>query len=368
MSAAKRYYVYGAIAVLFVAVTAIGLVRGNADVKAAASSSKPVLSVTSTAALELEWPLQVNASGTIVAWQEAIIGAETGGLRITALYVDVGSRVKRGQLLAELSRDAAQADLRRYQASLASAKASLGQARANAERARLVKDSGAISEQQINEYLAGEETAQAAVELAEAQLSVQKVTLEQTRIVAVDDGLITARSALLGQVVSSGSELFRLQRQGRLEWQAEVDAKQLAIVKPGARAELSLPSGKRLAGSVRLVAPTLSTTTGRANVLVSLPDAAAGVSAGMFASGRVEAEGLRVLAVPESAVVLRDGHSYVFEVGSDSKVIRRAVTTGQHRDGLVEVSSGLAAQASLVASGGAFLADGDLVSVGKVGK
>jgi RND family efflux transporter MFP subunit len=321
-----------------------------------------VLSVTETRPEQKQWPVELPASGTIVAWQEAVIGAETGDLRITALYADVGDWVKRGQVLAELSRDIVQAEVRRYEASLASAKASLSKAMADADRARLVKGSGAISEQQINEYLVAEKTARANVDLAEAQLAEQNLKLSQTRIVAVDDGSITSRSALLGQVVNSGAELFRLQRQGRLEWQAEVDAKQLAMIRAGAKAEINLPSGEVLQGSVRLASPTLSTSTSRANVFVSLPkDSAA--KAGMFASGRIESGVKTVLAVPESAVVLRDGHNYVFEIGSGSKAIRRKVNVGVHRDGLVEITSGLGQQVRVVKSGGAFLSDGSLVNV-----
>jgi RND family efflux transporter MFP subunit len=324
-------------------------------------AAKSVLSVTTMLPEQKKWPAQLAASGSIVAWQEAVIGAETGGLRITALYADVGSRVKRGELLAELARESVQAEVRRYQAALASARASLAQARANADRARQVRGSGAISEQQVNDYLATELTAKAAVDLAEAQLASQKVTLSQTRIVAVDDGIVTSRSALLGQVVSAGTELFRLQRQGRLEWQAEVDAQQLGQVRQGASSQITLPSGQQARGAVRLAAPTLSTSTSRANVFVTLP-AGSGAKAGMFASGQIEAGMQQVLAVPESALVLRDGRSYLFEAGRDGKVVRRTVSTGMHRDGLVALLSGLSADARVVKSGGAFLADGDLVT------
>jgi RND family efflux transporter MFP subunit len=353
--------------VVFVAITVIGLQHRQAHTQSKTTGSQAVLSVTAILPQQEEWPVQLAASGSIVAWKEAIISAETAGLRITALHADVGDRVKRGQLLVELARDSVQAEVRRYEASLASAKASLTQAKANADRARLVRGSGAISDQQINEYLSDEQTAQANVDLAEAQLVVQKVTLSQTRIIAVDDGLITSRNALLGQVVSAGTELFRLQRQDRLEWLGEVDAGQMVMIKLGAKTEVRLPSGKILQGSVRLVAPTLSTTTSRANVFVSLPgDSAA--KAGMFASGRIEAGRKKVLTVPESAVVQRDGRSYVFEIGGDNKVIRRIVTTGLHRDSLVEIASGLHAQARVISSGGTFLADGDLVNVVKESK
>jgi RND family efflux transporter MFP subunit len=362
-STTRTILIVGAV-VFAVVIAVIVLKQKPAQSQTANTTSKAVLEVTEATPQQKQWPVQLTASGSIVAWKEAIIGAETGGLRITALNADVGSRVKRGQVLAELARDSVQADVRRYEAALASAKASLAQAKATANRARLVKGTGAVSDQQISEYLATEQTADASVGQAEAQLAAQKVTLAQTRILAVDDGLITARSALLGQVVSSGTELFRLQRQGRLEWQAEVDARQLSMIKPGLRAEVTLPSGKMLQGSVRLVAPTLSTSTSRANVLVSLP-ADNVANAGMFASGRILAGQKMVLAVPESAVVLRDGNSYIFEIGTGSKVIRRTVSTGQHRDGLVEIASGLNARARVVDSGGGFLADGDLVTVGK---
>lgn len=338
------------------------LLRKPAQTEPTTKSDNAVLSVTETRPEQKQWPVELPASGTIVAWQEAVIGAETGGLRITALYADVGDRVNRGQVLAELSRDTVLAEVRRYEASLASAKASLSKAMVDADRARLVKGSGAISEQQVNEYLVAEETARANVDLAEAQLAEQKVTLSQTRIVAVDDGLITSRSALLGQVVSSGAELFRLQRQGRLEWQAEVDAKQLTMIRDGAKATINLPSGEVLHGAVRLASPTLSTSTSRANVFVSLPKGSV-AKAGMFVNGRIEAGIKTALAVPESAVVLRDGHSYVFEIGPGSKAVRHEVNVGVHRDGLVEIGGGLSGQVRVVRSGGAFLSDGSLVKV-----
>lgn len=359
----KKVIIFAAALVSVGALAGIGI-KSTAARTDQPRASKAVLSVTTTLPEPKNWPVQLNANGSVVAWQEAIISAETGGLRITGLHADVGSRVKRGQLLAELSRDSVQADVRRYEAALASARASLAQAKANADRARQVRGSGAISEQQVNEYLATEQTAKASVEQAEAQLAAQKVTLSQTRIVAVDDGIVTSRSALLGQVVTTGAELFRLQRQGRLEWQAEVDAKQLSLVQPGSRAEVTLPSGRTVSGSVRLAAPTLSTSTSRANVFVTLP-ADSGAKAGMFANGLIQAGLARVLTVPESALVLRDGRSYLFETAADGRVVRRTVTTGAHRDGRVALADGLNAKANVVTSGGAFLADGDSVKVTK---
>lgn len=334
----------------------------TADATPTPATAKAVLSVSTISPAKINWPQIVHANGTLTAWQEAIVGSETGGLRITTLHVDVGDKVKRGQLLAELAQESVLADVRRYEASLASARASLLQAKANADRARAVRGSGALSEQQINEYLITEQTAQAAVDLADAQLVAEKVILKQTRIAAPDDGVITSRSAVLGQVVSSGTELYRMLRQERLEWRAEVDAKQLEQIRSNQLAELDLPSGKTVQGKVRIAAPTLSTSTSRAYIYVSLP-ANSGASAGMFASGRIMVGTQGGIAIPESALVLRDGHSYAFEVGPDSKVIRHMITVGRHQNGQVEVTSGITPVMHIVASGGAFLADGDVVKL-----
>lgn len=364
MKYSRRHIAIASLCVLAAGGVALG-VAASAKTQPATVAPKAVISVITVTPAQQEWPRTLTASGTIVAWQEALISAETGGLRITALHAETGQHVRRGQLLAELASATPQADVRRYEASLASAKASLAKAQADAVRARSLKGAGTLSDEEINDYLIAEQTAQADVALAEAQLQAQRITLSQTRIVAVDDGIITSRSAVLGQVVSSGTELFRMQRQGRLEWQAEVDARQLAQVKPGAVARLTLPGGQAIEGKVRLVAPTLSTTTSRANVLVSLPQ---GATAGMFASGSIEAGRARVLAVPQTTVALRDGISYVFEVGADSKVTRHRVSTGQTHDGQWEITSGVTAGMRLVASGGGFLADGDRVSVTGAGK
>jgi RND family efflux transporter MFP subunit len=361
---------YGLIALALLAVFGSGALilghkpAGNNESKA---ESNPVMAVTLVKPELQNWPQTLQANGPIAAWQEGIVSAETGGLRIMALHADVGDVVKRGQLLAELAQDSVNADLRKYEAALASARASLAQARADAERARLVKGSGAISEQQISSYLISEQTAQANVDSAQAQLDAQRVILTRTRVTAVDDGVISSRSATLGKVVSSGEELYRLVRQNRFEWRAELDAQQLPRVHPGQQALITTPGGEQIRGKVRIAAPTLATDTSRALVYVSLP-VGSSARAGMYASGSIELGEQPALSVPQSTVVLRDGFSYAFELGPDMHVTRRKLSIGRRQADRVEVLAGLSPQAQLVANGAAFLADGDLVSVSNTAK
>ena len=220
---------------------------------ASPAGRESVISVVETGALVRSWPRTLAAGGRLAPWQEAVIGSELDSLRITALLVDVGSVVVRGQEMARLSHDGPRAELRRQEAALAQARAALAQAGADARRARLVKDSGALSEQRVAQYLVAEETAAAAVAAAAAAVESARIVLAQTSLRAMDDGVVIARSATLGQVVSSGAELFRLLRQGRVEWQAELDARQLARVRPGMVARLTLPGGERIEGQVRVL-------------------------------------------------------------------------------------------------------------------
>lgn len=309
-----------------------------------------------------DWPQTVTASGPVTAWQEVIVSPETGDLRVADLLVDVGASVKRGQLLAQLADDSVRMDLRKQEAALARARAAFEQAASNLKRARVVGDSGALSEQQIDDYRIEEATARASLSSAQADLDSTILKLRQTRIVAPDDGLVSSKSAVLGNVVNAGSELFRLVRKSRVEWRPELDAQQLGAIRIGQSANALLPGGKQARGVVREVGPTLSEKTGRATVYVSLPtDSTA--RPGMFASGTLERGVKPALTLPQSAVVPRDGRSYVFVVDSAGKVASRVVETGRRRGDRVEILTAIDGKTRVVASGGAFLSENTQVTV-----
>jgi RND family efflux transporter MFP subunit len=213
--------------------------------------------------------------------------------------------------------------------------------------------------------LIGKDKAQANLEAATAQLKSQKIRLEQTNIVAVDDGVISSRSATLGSVVQVGTELFRLVRQNRIEWRAEVVADQVFNINSGQEAHIHLTSGESIVGKVRVTAPTFDTKTRKTLVYVDLPaDTSARV--GMFARGDILVGTNEVMTLPQSAVVLRYGYSYVFEIGSNQRVVQNKIVTGRRVDNRVEIVSGLNQNMSVVAGGGAFLNDGDTVYIADV--
>lgn len=329
----------------------------------APAAPRPALSVSVTSPQSAQWAQVLAANGNVAPWQESVIGAELGGVALSQVRVNVGDTVRRGQSLAQLVDDTVRADVAQARATLAEAEAALAEARANAERARALQQSGALSAQQITQYLTGEQTAAARVQAARAQFDAQALRLRKTQVLAPDDGVISARAAAVGTVVQPGQELFRLIRQGRLEWRAEVPAADLVRIRVGQAVQLSTPGGSTVPGTVRMLAPTVDAQTRNALVYVDLRvPAGSDVRAGMFARGEISLQQRRVLTLPAAAVLLREGFSTVLVVGPDNRVTQRKVEVGQRRGDRVEVR-GLDTQARVVERGGAFLADGDTVQV-----
>jgi RND family efflux transporter MFP subunit len=327
-----------------------------------ANATKAALTVTATVAQSSQLSTALSANGNIAPWQEAIVGAESNGMRLAEVRVNVGDVVKRGQVLATFVPDMVQADVAQSKAAVAEAEANLADAVANAQRARDLQASGALSAQQINQLLTAERTAQARLDALRAAAQMQQLRLAQAQVLAPDSGVISARSATVGAVVPAGMELFRLIRQGRLEWRAEVAASELAQIKPGQAVRVTAAGGASVTGKVRMLAPTVDPTTRNGIVFVDLPQPGS-AKAGMFARGDFETGSSTGLTLPQSAVLLRDGFSYVFKLGADSKVVQTKVTVGRRVGDRIEVTGGLDASSRVVAGGGGFLADGDTVKV-----
>ncbi|WP_371878054.1 efflux RND transporter periplasmic adaptor subunit [Shinella zoogloeoides] len=331
-----------------------------------ATAGAAALTVTVTKPQISRWPVLIPASGRLAAWHEAVIAAEVSGLRIIDVKADVGTAVKKGDLLVQFAAETAQAELEQQQASVEQAEADLEEATANANRARGLAGSGAISSQKTTEYLIAERKAKAALASSQAALVSAQLTLGRTKVYANDDGVISERSASLGKVVTAGDELFKLIRQNRIEWQAELPVKRLREIKEGTRAVIPTPLGE-VRGEVRLVSPTTSTTNGRAIVYVALKptEGIPQPKTGILVSGNFEFDPTDALTVPATAVTMRDGFSYVFLLNAKDQptVTRKRVETGRRQDNRVEILSGLDKAEVVVVSGGAFLADGSVVRV-----
>jgi RND family efflux transporter MFP subunit len=352
------------------ATVALSLGAGLSLMPESRAASKTEAQTLSRRALAVEivtprrqnWERTLTVSGSLHAWQEAIVASELGGLAIRSLEVDVGSTVRKGQVLARLSQDAIQATLASQQANVARSRALLAEASAHAERAEKLKETGALSEQQIQQLQLAAEAARAGLAAAEAAQRAEEVRLRQTVIQAVDHGVISSRTATLGAVVQPGSELFRLVRQGRVEWRAELTAEQLAEVRSGQKTRVRLSDGRTVQGKVRMISPTLDSTNRKALAYIDLATDST-VHAGMFGQGEIDIGRSDALTLPHSAIVLRDGNTYVFEVLANHQVEQRKLKLGRHLGDEVEILAGLDEKARVVVRGGAFLNPRDHVQV-----
>lgn len=329
---------------------------------AQAAVAKPALTVTTIKPQLMDWPQILKSSGNIAAWQEAVISPEISNYRITEVNANVGDRVKKGQVLARIAGDTVDSEFAETRATVAEAEATLAEARANHERAKQLREKGFYSAQQNTQTQTASETALARLNAAKARLQTAELKRSKATVLAPDDGIISARAATVGTLTQPGQELFRLIRGARLEWRAEVSSADLARLKTGQVAQLVTPNGAVIEGVVRAVAPTVDAQTRNALVYVDLPASAVQqVSAGMFARGEFRLGTLSALTLPQSAVLQREGFSYVFRVDRN-KVVQTKITPGQRNGERIEIN-GLEADAQVVATGAGFLADGDTVRV-----
>ena len=346
----------------FYALIISGAALSSASLYAAdkpAATPKAALTVSLVKPQQLAMSSTLSANGTVAAWQEASVSAEVSGLRLIEITAQVGDVVKKGQVLARFSQETLNAEIAATKAQVAEALASAEEAKSNAQRARDLAKQGFYSSQAISQANAQEKAALARLDAAKANLTLQEIRMQNSVLRAPDSGVITARTATIGGVVGAGVELFRMNRLGRLEWRGEVTTAELPNIKRGSTVTLE---GK-IKGTVRQIAPNLDAQTRNAIVLVDIANGSH-LKVGQFVRGEFSGSSLQALTVPASALVQRDGFNFVFTV-KDNKATQTKVVLGQRQANFVQITSGITEQVHLVASGAAFLNDGDTVKVVK---
>lgn len=353
----------GRLAVLALATLLLAGCGGKKDdAKAKAAAPEASQTVTVQPAALVNVPRSVTASGNIAAWNEVIIGAETGGLTAVQVLVDEGAWVRQGQPLVRMNDDLLRAQIRQQEANVAAARATLAQAEAALGRARELNQRGYLAKAGLDTAVANQATAAAQLQAAQAGLGETRTRLGQATVRAPVSGFISSRTVVKGQIISPGVELFRLVRDGKLELNAEVPETQLALVRAGMPATVSSDQLGQVSGSVRIVTPQVNAQSrvGVARIALSTPG---GFRPGMFAKGAINVGNQPAVTVPAIAVVYRDSKPGVFVLGAQSMVKFRPIVVGSRTKDTVEASQGLNAGDRVVVQGAGFLADGDRVRV-----
>ena len=355
---------------------------------AAATTSLPAITVLQVANRKIED--HVLASGMIGPVELVLVPPLIEGQPIESLNADVGDMVTAGQVLATLStatltlqksqiaaNDAAvKASIAQAEAQIASARSSAADAQKAADRSAALFKQGSVAsaandaaQTAATSAAAGLTVAEQGVKSAQAQLDVQaaqlaniELQLARTKIVAPVSGQIAARNAQVGGIASgAGQPLFTIIKDAALELSADVAEADLPRLTADLPARLTLAAGDtQLSGHIRLVAPTIDTTTRLGNARIAVdPDPM--VRSGMFAEADILVATHDAIAVPVTAIG-QSGNDTTVKRVNDGLVSEVTVTTGIRQGGWVEVLSGLNLGDTIVAKAGAFVSDGDKIN------
>jgi RND family efflux transporter MFP subunit len=290
-------------------------------------------------------------SGEIRARHETQPGFRIGG-KIIERLVDAGVRVKAGQALMRL--DPGDAGLQ-----LGSAEAQLRLAEAEARRYRELRSKGFVSQAALD-------AKEAALEAAAAQAGLARNQSDYTTLRADRAGVVAATLAEAGQVVAAGQPVLRLAPDGEREVAIAVPESQLADLKIGAPAEITLltPGAAPLAGRLRELAPAADpasrTYAARVTLSQAGPDVALGMTARVCFAAEKKSEGL---LIPLSAIFQQGKDSAVWIVAADRTISLRPVQVAAYRDDGAVISSGLTAGERIVSNGVHRLAAGEKIRI-----
>jgi len=325
------------------------------------SNATPHTQVTTTIAKNADWATTIPAQGEVLPWEVAIVSAKTNGISATDVKVLEGDTVKKGQVLARFDDRMLKAELAQAKANLAFAESNLQLANTNLKRFDQLKLKQTLSEQEFDQVRTQAATAAATRDQAAAAVTLAEVKLADATVVAPDDGKILERNIELGKVPASGDPIFRLLRQNKLEWVVQIDAADLARVKPNMLAQINIANNKTISGKIRSISPQLDSKSRLANVRVVL-DGTPDIAVNTYADGKILIGNATAITVPSAGLVIKDGKTWIFRVKNNSAE-QVLVNIGRRLQNEIEIVSGINVGDTLVLEGAGFLNDGDKVSV-----
>ncbi len=309
----------------------------------------------------------VSATGTIDARREMPVGAVGEGGLVSRVYVEPGDWVREGQVLASIERSVQAQETNQSAASVTVAQADARLAQSELDRAQTLVARGFVSKADIDRKAATRDSALARVRVAQAQLGANRARVGRLDIRAPAGGLVLTRAVEPGQVVGGGGAvLFRLARGGEMELKALLSEGDLARMSKGIPVTVTpVGSATSFTGQVWQLSPVIDPQSRQGTVRIALPYNIA-LRPGGFASAAIVSGTVEVPMLPESAVLSDPKGNFVFVVGKDNKVERRAVKVGSVTDKGVSISEGLAGTEQVVLSAGGFLNAGETVKPDRV--
>ncbi|HEY5603909.1 MAG TPA: efflux RND transporter periplasmic adaptor subunit, partial [Gammaproteobacteria bacterium] len=287
--------------------------------------------------------------------------------RLTNVYVEDGSEVKKDELLARLDDREAKSNLKRAEANLHNAEEDVALAQRSLTRLRQAFSKGAIARQLVEESEVGLRSAKARLSVSEEEVRSVKLSLENPRIVAPFAGTITARHVEVGQWVVPSETLFSLMDHSQREIEVRVDASDSGGIAVGQTVTLTSDAfpGLEWSESVsRLAAATSNVgNANTVNVYISLGSSAPSLRYGQQVDAEVRtAWNPSALKVPYGAIINRSGKTYVAVV-QDNFVSLVEVETGIEDFTHVEIRKGVSLGQRIILANGVDIQEGDRIII-----
>lgn len=309
----------------------------------------------------------LSASGRLIPREEVAVAPELSGYRIARVLVEEDARVGAGQVLAVLDDTLLRSQIDQARAQLSQQQVGYDKARMEAGRVAGLDNQGVLSQEAIDQRRIAARSAQAAVGVAKAQLD-DLLTRQQRLIVRSPvAGRVLQRSARPGEPSASGTVLFTIARDDLVELDAEVAEAAMGTLAIGDPVVVTLASGTKVNGKVRLLGARVDNQTGLSRARIALP-VSPELRPGGFAQASFVKESAAILAAPEKAVHYDADGAYMLLLDRSDRVHRTSVRTGRRAAGMVEILSGPKAGSRAVLGGGAFLLEGDRVRAVPGGK
>ncbi|MBO6576542.1 MAG: efflux RND transporter periplasmic adaptor subunit [Rhodothermales bacterium] len=325
----------------------------NGDAEGAPTEEEeevPALPVETTAASVGDISAFFSGTATLTADDETDVVAKSGGI-VTAIYVEEGGYVRKGQALAQL-------DDERLAIEVARAEAELKRLEGELERNKLLFERQLISAEEI-------ERSQYAFDTQKAAFDLAKLALEHTTVRAPIAGVVSSRMVKVGNMVQTFSPTFRITSFNPLLAEMHVPERELNKLQVGQDATVrvdALPE-QVFQGRILRIAPVVDASTGTFKVTVEIRDRSGSLKPGMFGRiGIVYDTHAETVLVPKQAVLTQDDESAVFVVQNDT-AFRQLVVRGFENDRFVEVLSGVTAGTEIITTGQTNLRDSSRVEV-----
>jgi RND family efflux transporter MFP subunit len=304
--------------------------------------------------------------GTLQGFVQSPISARAGGY-LRRWYKDIGSRVEKGELLAEIETPEIDQQLSQAIAAREQAASSLELAKSTVVRWEALRKKDAVSQQELDERRSAHAQARSNLAAAEANVERLRQVSSFKRVTAPFSGVITRRNVDVGDLIDPGAgrPLFLLAQTDPLRVYVNVPQSYAQLIKPGQRVNVTQAElrGESFQGKVARTSASIDTATRTMQVEIALPNPKGALLPGAFVQVALPLQPSRALVIPANALMFRGDGIRVAVLDASGRVRLKAVQVGRNYGETVEVLDGVAESDRLVLNPADSLAEGDEVKV-----